>query len=67
MMITRNGLNRKIKDKDDFGIVFFGFKLAKVLKENNEFGKYINTLDIKMTATKSKGCCYCKNCKIYSL
>ena len=38
-MITKNGLNRKIKDKDDFGIVFFGFKLAKVLKENNEFGK----------------------------
>ena len=53
MMITRNGLNRKIKDKDDFGIVFSGFKLAKVLKENNEFGKYINTLDIKMTATKN--------------
>ena len=53
IMITRNGLNRKIKDKDDFGIVFFGFKLAKILKENNEFGKYISTLDIKMTATKN--------------
>lgn len=53
IMITRHGFNRKIKDKDDFGIVFFGFKLTKMLKECNKFGEYISTLDTKMTATKN--------------
>ena len=54
-IIAKHGFNQRKKEKDDFGIVFFGQKLAKVLKECDNFApsEYLNTLGATMEASKN--------------
>lgn len=54
-IIAKHGLNQKIKNKDYYGIVFFGQKLAKALKECENFSpsEYLEVLNITIDAAKN--------------
>ena len=53
--IAKHGFQQTIKDKDDFGVVYFGNILQKTLKESKDFApnKCLEVLDITMKACKN--------------
>ena len=55
ILITKHGFEQKIKDNDDFGIVYFGQKLSKILRKNGKFysSEYVNTLTKTIESTKN--------------
>lgn len=54
-IIAKHGFNHRVKEKDDFGIVFFGQKYTKALKECDRFSptEYLDVLSASMNASKN--------------